>query len=94
MNDHTQILKHARITEKASMHQGANVYTFDVAPAATKRDIARAVQSLYKVKPRKIAVVRIPEKEVRNMRTGKSGVKKGGKKAYVYLKQGDTIAVS
>jgi len=76
------------------MHQGANVYTFDVAPAATKRDIARAVQSLYKVKPRKIAVVRIRQKEVRNMRTGKSGVKKGGKKAYVYLKQGDTIAVS
>ena len=27
-------------------------------------------------------------------RTGKSGVKRGGKKAYVYLKKGDTISIA
>ena len=94
MSDYSHILKHARITEKATMHESAGVYTFDVAPSATKRDIARAVQALYKVKPRKVAVVLIRQKEVRNMRTGKTGMKKGGKKAYVYLKQGDTIQIS
>jgi len=92
--DYSHILQHARITEKATMHQGANVYTFDVAPNATKRDVLRAVQALYKVKPVKVATVVVPEKKVRNMRTGKVGVKKSGKKAYVYLKQGDTIQMS
>ena len=92
--DYSHILKHARITEKASMHQGGNVYMFDVATEATKRDIIRAVQALYKVKPVKVATVRVPEKKVRNMKTGKVGIKKGGKKAYVYIKQGDTINLS
>lgn len=94
MNDYAHILKHARITEKASMQQTGNIYTFDVAPSATKRDIIRAVSALYKVKPVKIAVVRVPEKKVRNMKTGKIGIKQGGKKAYVYMKQGDTINLS
>ena len=94
MNDLSHILKHARITEKATMHQGGNVYTFDVATAATKRDVIRAVQALYKVKPVKVAMTRVPEKKVRNMRSGKIGVKKGGKKAYVFVKQGDTITIS
>ena len=61
---------------------------------ARKRDIVRAVQALYKVKPRKVAIVQVPLKKVRNMRTGKTGVKKAGKKAYVYLKQGDVITIS
>ena len=94
MNDYSHILKHARITEKASMHQAGSVYTFDVAAAATKRDIAKAVQSLYKVKPVKVAIVQVPTKMTRNMRTGKMGVKRGGKKAYVYLKQGDSITTT
>ena len=89
--DYSHILKHARITEKASSLQGGNVYTFDVAAAATKRDIIRAVHALYKVTPMKVAIIRVPEKKVRSTRTGKIGTKKGGKKAYVYLKQGETM---
>ena len=84
--DYSHILKHARITEKASMQQGGNVYTFDVASSATKRDIVRAVYALYKVKPIKVATVKVPEKKVRNMRTGKIGVKKGSKKAKIAKK--------
>ena len=94
MNDRTHMLKHARITEKATMHQGSGVYTFDVAPEATKRDVIRAVQALYKVKPVRVAMVRVPAKKTRSVRTGKIGVKAGGKKAYVYLKSGDTITLS
>ena len=92
--DYSHILKHARITEKASMQQVGNVYTFDVASDATKRDIVRAVLALYKVKPVKVATVMVPEKKVRNMKTGKMGVKKGSKKAYVFVKQGETISLS
>jgi large subunit ribosomal protein L23 len=87
------ILKHARVTEKATMHQGAGVYTFDIAEEATKNDIVKAVRAIYGVVPRKVAVVTIPSKTRRNARTGKSGVKHGGRKAYVYLKKGETITI-
>ncbi len=71
--------------------QGMNVYVFDIAASATKRDITRAVQGLYKVTPRKVNVVTVRRKAVRNARTGREGVKGGGRKAYVFLKQGDSI---
>ena len=87
----TQVLMHARVTEKASMHQSSGIYTFDISAEATKRDILQAVKKLYGVTPRKINVVTVRAKNVRSARTGKAGVKKGGRKAYVYLKQGDSI---
>ena len=90
----SHVLKHARITEKATMQQGSNVYAFDIAESATKREVMLAVKALYGVQPRKVAVVRVPSKEIRSMRTGKNGVKRGGKKAYVFLKSGETITIS
>lgn len=92
--DLSHILSHARITEKASVHQEDKVYTFDVSPKATKRDVKRAVYQIYKVMPREVRTVTIPHKTVRHARTGKTGVKGGGKKAYVYLKSGDSIIIS
>ncbi len=92
--NYSHILKHARITEKASMAVADSVYVFDVAQSATKRDIARAVQQLYKVIPRKVAVIAVPAKKVRHMRSGREGIKQGGKKAYVYLKKGETLTIS
>ena len=89
--DISTILRHARITEKASMHQGLGVYPFDIARSATKRDVIQAVRALYKVIPRTVRVVSIPTKARRNARTGKLGMTGGGKKAYVYLKKGETI---
>ena len=85
------ILRSPRITEKATSVQGAGVYTFDIAPNATKRQIKEAVRALYRVTPRKVAVVSIPTKTRRSMKTGKTGVAGGGRKAYVYLKAGETI---
>ncbi len=87
------VLRNPRITEKATMHSDAGVYTFDVADSATKRDILKAVRALYSVSPRKVAIVAIPKKWKRNMRTGKRGQQGGGKKAYVYLKKGETITI-
>ncbi len=93
-HDLSHVLKHVRVTEKASMQQGMNVYAFDVAQSATKRDIMLAVRALYKVTPRKVAVVNVPTKTRKNMRTGREGLKRGGKKAYVYLKSGETITAA
>ena len=91
--DISTILKHARITEKASMHQGLGVYTFDIARSASKRDVIQAVRALYKVTPRMVRVVSVTVKSRRNARTGKIGMTGGGKKAYVYLKKGETITI-
>ena len=89
----SHILKHPRITEKATMHSADGVYTFDIAERATKREVIQAVRALYKVTPRMVRVVTIPSKVRRSARTGKQGVKQGGKKAYVYLKKGETITI-
>lgn len=87
------VLVKPRITEKATVATGMNVYVFDVVPTASKQQIKSAVERAYKVRPRMVRVVRIPTKSVRNMRTGQVGTKQGGKKAYVYLKQGETITI-
>jgi len=92
--DLSHILQHARITEKATMHSEAGVYTFNVADRSTKRDIKQAVFALYKVMPRLVRILMVPTKTRRNAKTGKMGVKSGGKKAYVYLKKGETINLS
>ena len=92
--DLSNILKNPRITEKATAHGELGVYTFDVAEVATKRSVASAIAALYKVTPRKIRIVSVPSKVRRSVRTGARGVSRGGKKAYVYLKKGDTIAIS
>jgi len=93
-SDLSHVLKNPRITEKATMHQETGVYTFDVADSANKQSIARAIASIYKVIPHKIRIVTIMAKQKRNTRTGAKGVTRGGKKAYVYLKKGETITLT
>lgn len=87
------VLRNPRITEKATVHSAAGVYVFDVSARATKREIMQAVYAVYKVAPRQVRIAQVPYKQRRNMRSGKRGVKKGGKKAYVYLKKGDTLTI-
>lgn len=94
VRDLTHVLSHARITEKATMNQEKNVYVFNIAPSATKRDVLQAVRQLYSVTPRKVAVVNTPRKVKRSMRTGRTSIVGGGRKAYVYLKNGDSITVA
>jgi len=94
MSTYAHVLRHPRVTEKATMHAEVSAYVFDVSPRATKRDIIRAVAAVYKVTPRMVRVVTIPAKARRSTRTGKRGVQTGGKKAYVYLNKGETIAIT
>ena len=90
--DHAHVLLRPRITEKATLVTGMSIYVFDVVSSANKRQVLEAVAHYYKVTPRKVRIVTIPSKSVRNMRTGQSGTSHGGKKAYVYLKKGETIS--
>lgn len=88
------VLHNPRITEKASLAMEGFAYVFDVSDRANKKQIAAAVQSIYSVKPRKVAIVNVKPKTTRNMRTGKYGTKPGYKKAYVYLNKGETITIA
>ena len=76
------------------MHSTDSVYVFEVATRATKRDIVMAIRDIYNVTPRMVRVANIPTKTTRNARTGVKGLKRGGKKAYVYLQKGETIIIS
>lgn len=89
---YSRILVRPRIAEKATyLSEKMNAYVFEVAESATKQSIASAVRAIYKVTPRKIAIVPIPRK--RFLSRGRVGFQRGGKKAYVYLKKGETIEI-
>lgn len=83
------VIRNPRITEKAAHISDQNVYTFDVAPGASKTEISKAIKAIYNLTPVKVNVSAIPTKRV--FRATHIGVKRGGRKAYVYLKKGDKI---
>lgn len=70
--------------------EGAGQYCFKVDPAANKRDIARAVEELFKVNVVKVNTLNRKGKRKRQ-RTQKYGWTTGYKKAIVTLKAGDKI---
>ncbi len=92
--DLSWVLVKPRITEKATDVSAVRAYVFNVSPKANKRQVAHAVQQVYKVTPRKVRMTAIKSKSIRNARTGKEGSTPSGKKAYVYLKEGDSITTA
>jgi len=83
------VILRPRITEKASYITADGAYTFNVLPRANKIQIKNAIQEIFGVKPIKVNIVVMKPKRitVRN----KKGFKARGKKAIVYLKEGDRI---
>jgi large subunit ribosomal protein L23 len=89
----SSVIIRPRITEKAVGKSEQNVYTFVVKQNATKYQIRDAVKSLYKVTPVKVnTVTKKPAKRMVGSRNRTKHVP-GMKKAYVYLKKGDTINI-
>jgi large subunit ribosomal protein L23 len=80
-----------RITEKSVRLGDTNVYTFTVARNATKFSVRDAVKALYGVTPVKVNIVnKLPALRLSGAKNRMVKVA-GYKKAYVYLKKGDTI---
>lgn len=71
------------ITEKSMMGISEKKYTFEVAKSATKIDIARAVEELFKVKVDKVNTVHVRGQLRRQGRF--EGYTRSWKKAYVTL---------
>ena len=82
-------------TEKSSKLSEGRVYAFEVFPNATKRNIASAIEQIYKVKPDSVRIVSAVKKKT-SLRKYKGGLnyKNINKKAYVKLREGDTISFS
>ncbi len=86
------VLIRPRITEKATDLSGMSAYTFDVRIDASKKDIIQAVKDVYHVTPRFVRTVPVRAKYVSSRRARNVyGRTARGKKAYVFLKKGDTI---
>ncbi len=91
--DLSRVLINPRITEKSTDMNAIGAYVFNISTRANKGQVSAAIRAVYKVTPLMVRIVPIRAKNIRNARTGMMGVKSGGKKAYVYLKKGDTISV-
>lgn len=84
------ILRRPRLTEKTVyLQNNQDTYTFQVHPAANKIQIREAVESIFKVKVRKVATVNCRGKQ-RRTRLG-IGTTASWKKAYVTLANGERI---
>jgi len=88
------ILISPRITEKGAYLSEQGTYAFNVAASASKKQVAEAIYEVYKIKPRKVTLARVPRKSVMTRGTNRAGMTAGGKKAYVFLKKGDKIELA
>ena len=86
------LLRRPIITEKATNASENGAIVFEVAMAATKPEIKRAVEELFKVKVKGVNTV-IAKGKTKRFK-GKMGKRKDIKKAYVMLEDGNTIDVS
>lgn len=85
-----QVIERPIVTEKSAIaRESANVATFRVDPKATKHDIRRAVEQLFRVE---VKSVRTMQQQGKKKRVGKFiGRRPTWKKAIVELAPGQTI---
>lgn len=85
------VIKAPWLSEKALIATEKGVYVFAVPPEATKKEIALAIEKIYKVVPTKVNVVNLPGKRKALRQKRGFGTRAARHKAYVFLKKGDTI---
>lgn len=85
------VLVGPHFTEKTVNGSENNVYTFEVRRDATKFQVRDAVKAFYKVTPVKVNIVNKRPALRPKGSTNRMVKVPGMKKAYVYLKKGDSI---
>ncbi len=82
------VIRRPLITEKTTLQREmTNTYAFEVAMAANKIEIRRAVETQFKVK---VAEVRVSRQRGKERRQGRyAGYQSNWKKAYVRLADGE-----
>ena len=86
------VVRKPHVTEKATVLSDIrNQYTFEVAPDANKREIRKAIETLFEVHVEAVNVMNVPGKMRRIL--GRPGKTKGWRKAVVTLRDGESIDV-
>lgn len=90
-----QLVLKPRLSEKTyGLSVAGNVYVFDVPAAATKQSVEAAVKAQFGVTITNVNMVNVKGKTKRTVRKGgrpSMGQRSDIKKAYVTLKQGDSL---
>jgi large subunit ribosomal protein L23 len=86
-----QVILAPWFSEKALIATDKGVYTFAIPREATKPHVASAIKELYKVTPMKIRIVNLPGARVSMRSRQGTATRARRRKAYVYLKPGETI---
>lgn len=79
------------ITEKSAQLGALNKYVFEVPTSVNRQEVAKAIRSIYNVKPIQVNMIRLSGKSVRYGHS--SGTTKDWKKAIVTVAAGQTINV-
>jgi large subunit ribosomal protein L23 len=88
--DARQIIIEPIVTEKSTVaRESLNAYSFKVKPAATKHQIAKAIEEIFSVTVLAVHTIRMDGKLKRMGRF--AGRRSSWKKAIVTLKKGDTV---
>lgn len=82
------VIKRPVVTEKSMANQQKSVYTFIVAPDATKPEVKQSVEKAFNVKVEEVRTVKVKGKYKRMKNQLLQGKRKDWKKAYVTLKEG------
>lgn len=91
MRDHRDVIIRPVVSEKSYGLLEQNVYTFVVAPDASKPQIRDAVEAIFDVSVLKVNTMNRKGKRKRDRRTGGWGQRSGQKRALVTLVEGDSI---
>jgi large subunit ribosomal protein L23 len=91
MRNPWEIIRKPLVTEKSMARQQKGVYTFIVAPEATKPEIKNAVEQAFRqnnIKVGEVRVVNVKGKRKRMKNQVLEGRRRDWKKAYVTLTEG------
>lgn len=91
MKDPRDVIIRPVVSEKSYGLLDEGVYTFEVAPSASKPEIADAVRAIFGVDVVKVNTLNRAGKRKRNRRTWTYGKRPDVKRAYITLAPGDSI---
>ena len=86
------VLQRPIISEKAAKLAETNGLVFEIAPSATKKDVANAILAIYNVEPEKVNMVNVKGK-VKSFRGKSKGMQRMIKKAYITLPKGHAVDI-
>ncbi len=81
------------VTEKSYALAAMDKYVFQVAPSASKYQIKKAIQDLFKVDVLSINTIKHAARKIRSTKTGRHITLPVSKKAIVHIKKGQKIEI-